>query len=268
MELELSDDQQALQESVRAVLERECPISLVRSVVEDHKHAEELWTRMVDLDWPGLAVPEDDGGLGLGFVELAVVCEQLGRVLCPAPFLATATQFVPALLHAGSAEQRSRFLGAVAQDGIAATLAVAEASGNFDPSSITTTATPDGASYVLDGEKHFVFDADVAVEAVVAARLPGTTGEDGVVLFVVPRDSFDSEPMVGFDASRSYGSVVLDSVRVEPDRVLTGPGYGGAGPGLRSSRRPPWPSPPRWWGPVRPSSTSSTPMSKSASSSA
>ena len=109
---------------------------------------------------------------------------------------------------------------------------MAEASGNFDPSSITTTATPDGASYVLDGEKHFVFDADVAVEAVVAARLPGTTGGDGVVLCVVPRDSFDSEPMVGFDASRSYGSVVLDSVRVEPDRVLTGPGS--AGPVLAS----------------------------------
>ncbi|HVA03148.1 MAG TPA: acyl-CoA dehydrogenase family protein [Acidimicrobiales bacterium] len=232
MELELSDDQQALQESVRAVLERECPISLVRSVVEDHKHAEELWSRMVDLDWPALAVPEEDGGLGLGFVELAVVCEQLGLVICPAPFLATATQFVPALLHAGSTEQRSRFLGAVAQDGIAATLAVAEAAGNFDPSSITTTATPDGASYILDGEKHFVFDADVAVEAVVAARLPGTTGEDGVALFVVPRDSFDSEPMVGLDASRSYGSVVLDSVRVEPDRVLTG--AGSAGPVLAS----------------------------------
>jgi alkylation response protein AidB-like acyl-CoA dehydrogenase len=227
MELELSDDQQALQESVRAVLERECPISLVRSVVEEHKHAEELWSRMVELDWPALAVPEEDGGLGLGFVELAVVCEQLGRVLCPAPFLATATQFVPALLHAGSADQRSHFLGAVARDGIVGTLAVAEASGNFDAPSITTTAAPDGATYVLDGEKHFVFDADVAAEVVVAARLPGTAGDEGVALFVVPRDSFDSEPMVGLDASRSYGSVVLDSVRIEPDRVLAEPGAAG-----------------------------------------
>ena len=59
MELELSDDQTALQESVRAVLERECPMSLVRGVVEEHKHAEELWSRMVELDWPALAVPEE-----------------------------------------------------------------------------------------------------------------------------------------------------------------------------------------------------------------
>jgi alkylation response protein AidB-like acyl-CoA dehydrogenase len=224
VELELSEDQQALQDSVRAVLERECPISLVRSVVEEHKHAEELWSRMVELDWPALAVPDEDGGLGLGFVELAVVCEQLGRVLCPAPFLATATQFVPALLGAGSAEQQHRFLGAVARDGVVGTLAVAEAAGDYEVAGISTTATPDGDSFVLAGEKHFVFDADVAAEVVVAARLPGSAGEDGVALFVVPRTSFDAEPMVGFDASRSYATVALDAVRVEPDRVLGEPG--------------------------------------------
>ena len=134
---------------------------------------------MVDLDWPGLAVPEGDGGLGLGFVELAVVCEQLGRVLCPAPFLATATQFVPALLHAGSAEQRSRFLGAVARDGIAATPGRGRGVGELRP------VVDRGHRNARRGELHprrgedFVFDADVAVEAVVAARLPGTTGEDG-----------------------------------------------------------------------------------------
>ncbi len=231
MELELSDDQQALQESVRAVLERECPISLVRSVVEEHKHAEELWSRMVELDWPALAVPDEDGGLGLGFVELAVVCEQLGRVVCPAPFLATATQFVPALVAAGGAEQQHRFLGAVARDGIVGTLAVAEAAGDFTAAGISATATPDGDGFVLDGEKHFVFDADVAAEMVVAARLPGSAGDDGVALFVVPRASFDAEPMVGFDASRCYATVVLDAVRVEADRVLGEPG--GAGPVLR-----------------------------------
>ncbi len=232
MELEFSDDQAALQESVRAVLERECPIALVRRVVEEHVRAEELWSRMVELDWPALAVPEEDGGLGLGFVELAVVCEQLGAVLCPAPFLATATQFVPAVLAAGSREQRHRFLGAVAGDGIAATLAVAEAGGDYGPDAITTTATKRGEDFVLDGEKRFVFDGDVAAEMVVAARLPGTTGDDGISLFVVPGERIDAEPMVGLDASRSYATVVLDSVRVDPDRVLGEPG--GAGPALRA----------------------------------
>jgi alkylation response protein AidB-like acyl-CoA dehydrogenase len=228
MELELSDDQSALQESVRAVLERECPISLVRSVVEEHKPAEDLWSRMVELDWPALAVPEEDGGLGLGFVELAVVCEQLGRVICPAPFLATATQFVPALLHAGNAEQRQRFLGAVARDGAVGTLAVAEAGGNYGASAVATTVVRDGETFVLDGEKHFVFDGDGAAEVVVAARLAGSEGDDGIVLLVVPRDGLDAEPMVGLDASRSYATVRLDAVRVAPDRVLGEPGAAGS----------------------------------------
>ncbi len=207
MELELSDDQQALQESVRAVLERECPISLVRSVVEEHKHAEELWSRMVELDWPALAVPEDDGGLGLGFVELAVVCEQLGRVICPAPFLATATQFVPALLHAGSAEQRSRFLGAVARDGIAGHPGRGRGGGGLRPfgrsrppppptgrASSSTVRSTSSSTPMSPSRSWWRPDC------------PAPTGEDGVALFVVPRDSFDSEPMVGLDASRSYGT--------------------------------------------------------------
>jgi alkylation response protein AidB-like acyl-CoA dehydrogenase len=223
VELELSDDQRALQESVRAVLERECPMSLVRSVVEKHTHAEELWSRMVELDWPALAVPESEGGLGLGFVELAVVCEQLGRVLSPAPFLATA-QFVGAVLGAGSPEQRHRFLGAVATNGTVGTLAVAEASGIFDASGISTVATPDGDGFVLGGEKCYVFDADVADEVVVAARLPGSAGDDGIGLFVIPGASLDAEPMAGLDASRSYVTIVLDAVPVGADRVLGEPG--------------------------------------------
>jgi len=232
VELELSDDQHALQDSVRAVLVRECPISLVRCVVEEHKGADELWSRITELDWPALAVPEEDGGLGLGFVELAVVAEELGRVIAPAPFLATAAQFVPAVLAAGDAGQRSRFLGAVARDGIVGSLAVAEGPGRFDAAAVATVATADGDGFVLDGEKRFVFDGDRADEVVVAARLAGSTGEDGIGLFVVPGESLDSTPMASLDASRSYATVVLDAVRVGPDRVLGTPGA--SGPVLRT----------------------------------
>ena len=231
MDLELSDDQRELQSSVRAVLERECPPSLVRTVVEEGKGSEELWARMVELDWPALTVPEAAGGIGLGFVELAVVAEELGRVLSPAPYLATAGQFVPALMAAGSEEQRQRFLGPVATDGMVGTVAVAEASGSWDVADVTATAVADGSSWVLHGEKHFVFDGVRAEELVVAARLVGTTGEDGIRLFVVPQSSVRSQPMEDLDASRQYATVVLDGARVESDRVLGQPGS--AAPVLR-----------------------------------
>jgi alkylation response protein AidB-like acyl-CoA dehydrogenase len=232
MELGLSDDQQALQESVRAVLDRECSMTLVRQVVEAGKDAEELWGRMVELDWPALTVPEEDGGLDLGFVELAVVAEQLGYVIAPAPFLATAAQFVPAIRAAASAEQRNRFLGAVARDGAVGTLATAEGRGRFDPEGIATTASPDGEGWVLDGEKRYVFDAGRADELVVTARLPGSKGDDGIGLFVVPQASIEAEPMTNLDATRSYATVVLDSVQVPGDRVLGEPGT--MGPVLRA----------------------------------
>ncbi|HXQ63155.1 MAG TPA: acyl-CoA dehydrogenase family protein [Acidimicrobiales bacterium] len=231
MDLELSDDQRELQSSVRAVLERECPPSLVRSVVEKGKGTEELWTRMVELDWPALTVPESDGGIGLGFVELAVVAEELGRVLAPAPFLATAGQFVPALRAGGSAAQCQRFLGAVARDGIVGTVAVAEASGSWEAADLTTTAAREDGSWVLHGEKHFVFDGARADEIVVAARVGDTTGDDGIGLFVVPRTSVRAEPMDDIDASRQYATVVLDGVCVDDDRVLGAPGS--CGPVLR-----------------------------------
>ena len=222
MELELSDDQQALQESVRAVLERECPTSVVRSVVEEGKRADALWARMVELDWPALGIPEAYGGLGLGFVELAVVAEQLGRVIAPAPFLATATQFVPAVRAAGTPEQCDRFLGAVSRGMLVGTLAVAEAAGSFEVDAVTTTARRHGEGFVLDGEKHFVFDADVADEIVVAARVPASGGPEGVGMFVVPAESVDVEPMPGLDASRTYAVVRLRDVAVPAERLLGG----------------------------------------------
>ncbi|HVC70956.1 MAG TPA: acyl-CoA dehydrogenase family protein [Acidimicrobiales bacterium] len=228
MDLELTDDQRELQSSVRAVLERECPPSLVRRVIEQGQGTEELWTRMVELDWPALTVPEDNGGIGLGFVELAVVAEELGRVLAPAPFLATATQFVPAVRTAGNAQQRQRFLGAVARDGIVGSLAVAEPSGSWDVADVATTAVRQGRGWVLTGEKRFVFDGARADELVVAARLPDTTGDKGIGLFVVPQSALRSRPLEDIDASRQYAAVVLDAVTVEDDRVLGEPGTAGA----------------------------------------
>src|SRR4051794_6803211 len=121
MELEFTPDQEELRSSVRAVLARECPISLVREVVEKGTGAEGLWTRMVELDWPALTVPEAFGGIGLGFVELAVVLEELGRVVAPEPLTATAALFAPAIRECGSDEQASRFLGAVASGAVTGT---------------------------------------------------------------------------------------------------------------------------------------------------
>ena len=84
VELEFTSDQDELRASIRDVLAGECPIGLVREVVEKGVAPSALWERMVQLDWPALTVPEAAGGMGFGMVELAVLAEELGRAVTPA----------------------------------------------------------------------------------------------------------------------------------------------------------------------------------------
>jgi alkylation response protein AidB-like acyl-CoA dehydrogenase len=227
MDLEFTTDQQELRAAVRAVLDRECPPALVREVVEKGEGAAGLWSRMVELDWPALTIPAEDGGLGLGFVELAVVVEELGRVVAPGPLLATCSQFAPAIREAGTPEQRARFLGDVAAGRITGALAVAEADGDWSAAAIRAEAIAEGEGWRLRGRKEYVADGATADEVVVAARLPGTAGSDGIGLFVVPGAELRPIPAEPLDATFPVATLELDDVRVGADRALGQPGQAG-----------------------------------------
>ncbi len=233
MELEFTSDQDDLRDGVRAMLARECPPGLVRTIVEDrfrgdtgpHPSTAHLWEQMVELGWPALTVPEAHGGLGLGTVELSVVLEELGRVVAPGPFVPTTTQLVPAVLEVGSAAQQAQFLGAVAAGTCTGALAVAEVGTGLDPASVATTATPgDDGTWVLSGTKSAVLGATEVDELVVVARTPGSLGDDGVGAFVVPTSAVAIDAITALDRTRGLGTVHLDDVRVAEDRCLGAPG--------------------------------------------
>jgi alkylation response protein AidB-like acyl-CoA dehydrogenase len=222
--LEFTSEQDDLRDGVRAMLARECPISLVREVVEKGTTPDALWTQMVDLGWPALTVPERAGGLGMGAVELSVVVEELGRVLAPGPFLSTVTQFAPVVAEAGSPEQQERFLGGIAAGEVTGTLALVEESGSVDAGHVTTTATPDDDGFVLAGAKETVVEASTADEIAVIARTPGTHGDDGVGAFAVSRADARIDPIDALDPTRPLARVALDGVRIGADRALGAPG--------------------------------------------
>jgi alkylation response protein AidB-like acyl-CoA dehydrogenase len=222
--LEFTAEQDELRYGVRAMLARECPISLVREVVEKGATPDALWSQMVELGWPALTVPERAGGLGMGTVELAVVVEELGRVLAPGPFVPTVTQLAPIVAEAGSREQQERFLGGIAAGELTGTLALVEESGSVDAGHITATATPDGDGFVLEGAKETVVEASTADEIAVVARTPGTRGDDGVGAFVVSRSDVRLEPIDALDPTRPLARVALDGVRIGADRALGAPG--------------------------------------------
>jgi alkylation response protein AidB-like acyl-CoA dehydrogenase len=218
MHLEFTDEQLELRESARAILARECPPRLVREVAVSGAEAEGFRSQLSWLGWPALTVDVDLGGLGRSFVELAVLLEELGRVAAPGPYLATMTQFLPAVREAGSAAQVSRFLSAVAAGQLNGTLALHEG-GRWDPFSIGATATRDGDGWVLSGHKRQVLCCAEVDEIVVAARrASGTLG-----LFVVPAAEVAFARVDSVDGTRSLGNLELDGVWVPDARMLGDP---------------------------------------------
>ena len=217
MDFEFDEDQLGLQEAAADVLAKECPPSYLRAVVDGDQDPADLWRTLCGLDWPGLAIPAEDGGLGASAVELAIVVEQLGYVGDPTPFLATATQFVPVVAGCGDAEQRRRFLGAVAREAQAGTLALAGSSGVWDPQAPAVEAIRAGEGWELRGTASFVIDGDRADEVAVAARTAG-----GVEVFVVPADAVRARRTPALDGAMHVAEISFDGATVGEDRHLAG----------------------------------------------
>ncbi len=224
MDFEFTDEQLGLRDNARSVLTASCPPSVVRAVYEGTGTGDDLWTTLVGLDWPALGISEDHGGLGLGFLEVGIVVEELGRVAAPTPFLATLTQLAP-LLEAADA---AAWLPPIADGSCTGTLALAEA-GRWELGAVATTARRDGGGWVLDGVKSHVLDGATAEEIAVVARLEGTSGLDGMGAFLVPGAAVLATPRAVIDPTMPVATVELSGVAVGEERVLLEPGDPTAG---------------------------------------
>ncbi len=247
VDLEFDEDQEELRESVRSFLQAECPPGLVRKIVEtgDPKAAEDLWSEMVSLDWPALSVPEEFGGVGLGFVECAVVAEELGAVIAPGPYFPTVTQFTTVLRELGTQEQKNRFIKSVVSGEITGTLAVADHPRSWWGSQTqhsTTRAQMLEGRWILNGEKYAVMGGSSGSGVSGESSGPGAPGADevvvvagtdnGVGVFVVPSSKLVWRQVRSLDATRDLYELRIDSVEVPDDRVLGDPGTLGVGEGL------------------------------------
>ena len=231
MDVKFSEEQELLRESARAVLAEECPMALVRAQLEDDRgFPQGLWQRMADLGWLGLVVPERYGGSALGPVDLALLMEEMGRVLCPGPFLSTAVVGATAIRFGAQESLRQELLPALVRGELRLALAQIEESADWEPNGIRMTARPEGDGYRLDGRKCFVVDAPAADRFVVAVRTGAETGDPavGISLFLVDAQSpgISVRTIAFAEQSRKLGDVHFDSVRVPGDALL-GPLDGG-----------------------------------------
>ena len=223
MDLEFSEDEAALRDNVRAVLAGICPPAAVRAVFEGKGDPASVWSRMVELDWPGLGLPEEAGGLGMGYVAVALVAEELGRAVAPGAFLATVTQFAPAVREL---QGPSDLLARVAAGQVTGAVALAEESG-WEPAAVVATAREIAEGWVLAGTKRAVLDGARADEVLVIARAEGTSGPEGLGAFLVEGSDLDATPRPVIDPTLPLADLGLDGVVVPPDRVLAPPGAEG-----------------------------------------
>ena len=220
MNFTFSDEQDELRRTIRKFLEDRSPSAEVRRLMEtDEGFDEAVWKQLSqDLALPGIHVPEGYGGQGFTHVELGIVLEEMGRVLLCAPFLSSACLATTAILEAGTEEQKAELLPAIAAGETRAGFAYAEPNGRWSADGVEAIATPDGDGYRLDGEKSYVIDGHTAHQLIVAARLPGTSGTDGLGLFVIDGDA---EGVVRtrlntIDRTRKQAKVTLSAVPATP----------------------------------------------------
>jgi alkylation response protein AidB-like acyl-CoA dehydrogenase len=218
MRFAFTEEQQELRRSARAFLEKHSSSERVRAAMASEAgYDPDVWRRIGgELGWTAITIPEEQFGLGLGYVEIVALLEETGRALLCSPFLATIALAANAVLIAGDAAQKDELLPDIAAGRTTATLAHTEGDGRWDAAAITSGYRRDGADYVLDGVKHFVLDGHTATMLVVSARREGSTGEDGVSLFVVPADAngLSRRALPTMDQTRRLGEIWLNSVRV------------------------------------------------------
>lgn len=189
MDLELTDDQRLLQDSVNGLLARRYP-DVVKTRAEMAKetggYSAAGWKEWADQGLLAIPFSEDDGGLGQGSAEMMLVGEAIGRTLALEPFFATVVLGGGVLRHAASAEQRANLVPEVVSGALTLALAHQERQSRFDLFDVATTAKAEGDGYVLEGEKMVVLNGDSAQKLVVVARTSGDRrAKEGIGLFLV-----------------------------------------------------------------------------------
>ena len=207
MNFDYTDDQKALKDEVRKFLAAVAPITVARGVLEapDMGYDAALWARIGEQGWCGAAVPEEYGGLGLGYVELCALAEELGRAVAPVPFASSVYLFAEALLVAGAEAQKAALLPLISSGELIGTLAVSEGPGTLSAARIATKFE----NGRLTGTKLPVTDGMAASHAVVLAQ-------EGLVLVDLTGPGVRREMVSTIDPTRGAARITFYQAPAEP----------------------------------------------------
>jgi alkylation response protein AidB-like acyl-CoA dehydrogenase len=206
MNFDFTDDQRAIKRTANEFLAARYKPETIRELAESERgFTDQQWHEIAELGWPGVIVPEEHGGLGLGVVELVVIQEEMGYALAPSPLLSSICAAL-LLVAAGTDEQRERWLPALASGEARGTVAIWDEQAGWAPDHSEAEATADA----LSAAKIAVPDASGADLLLVA----GANGRHYAV--EVGGDGVEITPQKSLDTTRKLFRVQLDGAHVEP----------------------------------------------------
>ncbi len=223
MDFTLAEEQEMLRKMARDFLEKECPESFVREMEKDDKgYSPELWRQIAELGWLRVVFPEKYGGAGGSVLDMAVLFEEMGRVMFPSPALSSVVLGGLTVLAAGSEEQKSEFIPKIADGDLILALALTEPSASWNADGVAVKAVADGDEYVIDGTKLFVPDAHVADYLLCVAKTgDGAAPEEGLTLFLVDAKSQGlQQTLLKTVAGDRQSEVVFSGVRVPGENMV------------------------------------------------
>jgi alkylation response protein AidB-like acyl-CoA dehydrogenase len=215
MDLTLTGEQQLISATARDLLASRTATAGMRAVRDTpERHCPALWKEMVELGWTGLAIAEEFGGVGEGWLDTCLLIEQMGVSLVPSPFLSTVGTVAPVIDRFGSQAQRSAWLGAIAV-GRPVSYARAAPRAGWEQSGSGLVARGSGGGFALSGEALFVPFAAQAEGLVAVADTGGALTvfllDLPAGLTITPMDVIGPDPL---------HRVRFDDLAVAPDQVL------------------------------------------------
>ncbi len=220
----LTEEQALLKDQARTWARDEAPVAKFREMrdsANEHGFDKATWASIGEMGWAGIVVPEEHGGVDMGFLTFGVVLEELGRQLTASPLLASGLGGATALVLGGSDAQQKAWLPKIAEGSAVVTLAVDEGP-HHAPLRTALEAEKTATGFRLAGTKTQVHEGLAADAFVVSARTSGSPGEArGISLFLVESDASGlSRQRLATADSRGYARVTFENVEVPAEAAL------------------------------------------------
>ncbi len=225
MSITFTDEQKAFAGAITEFCERECGTrEQLDRLTNGGKspHSDEIYKKMAELGWLGVSIPEEYGGSGGGMVDLALFCETFTRGPAPIAGFGTTAIVAGAYERFGTEEQKQEILGGIC-DGNVEAIVMSEPEAGSDVGAVTCRAEATEGGFVLNGQKTWCSNAQIAAHILVIARTDtGGSKHEGVSLISVPAgaEGMEISPIPTLAGPDEVNDVFFTDCFVAEDRVL------------------------------------------------